>query len=948
LSGWRSHNADKSTDIKSHVEDSGLDNTPGQLNNENTGDHKRMQKHGTQDRLRPLEDLNNDRRKRLRSEGPEHEDISTHEGAEPQKVEDQANTTPLNHTVSMMVPAWPPPAVLVVEEAEQLVPEQDQSLQGQNVLKLNPNGTLGLPPKSRSFKEASPASRMKTISPKSGNKRTSRTSNIKSSSPSKLVIIRYNKGRSTAEHIEKIINDKDVSSYSSTLSIKPTDPIQQRVEIFAPKPVLLTKSLHPFFTKKAPRTEAETVVSSTPSILVPGEHSGHHTPVHIPAAVDTRTSPTRRISRPIVKTNWSKEAPWPWAGVSHVQDSAQYANLSSQISLPDISISSRKKSKGVVPNVSDSESVLWQFKSLPNSNKNSAHGLSIQAALADIGVNRIPQRTLLTWPKIRDKLLAHIPSDVPVVEGKQQQNYKTLHPAITNVMETTNNFLSKWDTNRCESQAWLQRYAPAEAAHVLQDGSEAIILRNWLKQLQVNNVDSGKRQKPVQRPNIEEKIKRKKKRKSGMDDFIMDEDDENAFGEADFTDIEDGPSSRRPSSMSSQVRRVRPDAKPRSLRLPNSVLLSGPSGCGKTAAVYAVAKELGFEVFEINPGSRRSGKDILDRIGDMMGNHLVQQVSSAVKERAKMKDGDAVASTSTTEVKDGRQVNMNSFFKSSGSTASIKSKTVKFEPKILESDMKNEATPPHQKQSLILLEEVDVRFAEDKQFWHTVIALVAISKRPVILTCNDDSDVPIQALPLHAILRFVPPTEKVACDYLTALAAREGHLLSQDSVRSLYTSTGLDLRASIATLNFWCQMGIGSVRGGLDWMVDRYPVGKDHDSNGFPFRAISLETYQSGQGWHSQDITPDNDAQFEYIDEQTSLSTLIQDMHLSLEDVASNPGNFLYAQEYEGLHLHDIELLSESLSALDVACQGSMRQGLKVSISLGIYHILLTLSKGKS
>ncbi|KAJ2472607.1 hypothetical protein IWW56_006112, partial [Coemansia sp. RSA 2131] len=48
----------------------------------------------------------------------------------------------------------------------------------------------------------------------------------------------------------------------------------------------------------------------------------------------------------------------------------------------------------------------------------------------------------------------------------------------------------------------------------------------------------------------------------------------------------------------------------------NIILLDGPSGSCKTAAVYACASECGFEVYEIHPGQRRSGKDVLAVLED--------------------------------------------------------------------------------------------------------------------------------------------------------------------------------------------------------------------------------------------------------------------------------------------------------------------------------------------
>ena len=153
-----------------------------------------------------------------------------------------------------------------------------------------------------------------------------------------------------------------------------------------------------------------------------------------------------------------------------------------------------------------------------------------------------------------------------------------------------------------------------------------------------------------------------------------------------------------------------------------------------------------------------------------------------------------------------------------------------------------------QQQSLILLEEVDILFKDDKDFWSSVFRLMAHSKRPFILTCNDEDLVPLHAMTLHAILRLVPPPLDLATDYLVLLSAAEGHLLEREAVRLLYQLKGSDLRASIMHLDFWCQMGIGDPRGGLSWIFQRWPPDSDLDEHGRRLRVASKGTYKPFMG----------------------------------------------------------------------------------------------------
>jgi hypothetical protein len=172
----------------------------------------------------------------------------------------------------------------------------------------------------------------------------------------------------------------------------------------------------------------------------------------------------------------------------------------------------------------------------------------------------------------------------------------------------------------------------------------------------------------------------------------------------------------------------------------------------------------------------------------------------------------------------------------------LKTNTIEKLQKVLKQPAKN------QQQSLILLEEVDVLFKEDKEFWTTVFKLLASSKRPFIMTCNDEDLVPWHAMTLHAILRLTPSSADSAVDLMLLIAAMEGHLLKRQAVASLFDSKDQDLRASIAELNFWCQMGVGDPKSGLSWIYQRYPPGSDVDKHGRRLRLISEDTLQDGMG----------------------------------------------------------------------------------------------------
>lgn len=480
---------------------------------------------------------------------------------------------------------------------------------------------------------------------------------------------------------------------------------------------------------------------------------------------------------------------------------------------------------------------------------------------------RRPLRRIMTGrdlqQAIRNNIVSSLPiSDMELHEDPDDDELSTsralqspAHCAIGHLFREIATSFTAFDKFECEPQDWVHKYAPVCAKHILQQGREVILLRDWLRTLtikpvggrNVNKCKIGSASAASKKP-AGHCTKRKRKRVEELEGFVISSDEE-AQEMDDINDPEDlQPTHALP--RKSVIRSTTVENSGNGERITNTVVISGPHGCGKTAAVYAVARELGFEVFEINAGSRRSGKDILDKVGDMTRNHLVKHAK--VNEETDFKedlDGMELLSDQLEQDLDsGRQGTMTSFFKSEGTTKKAEAATKVKAQKNIPNQKKQPQTQQPQKQSLILLEEVDVLFEEDKSFWATTLELILQSKRPIIMTCTDEDLLPLENMVLYAIFRLIPPSVELATDYLLLIACNEGHLLSRDSISDLYKAKGSDLRASMTELNFFCQMAIGDTKGGLDWMlIHSSAEGLDKPKED-GLRVVSDGTYKSGMG----------------------------------------------------------------------------------------------------
>ncbi|XP_039269727.2 uncharacterized protein LOC120344526 [Styela clava] len=178
----------------------------------------------------------------------------------------------------------------------------------------------------------------------------------------------------------------------------------------------------------------------------------------------------------------------------------------------------------------------------------------------------------------------------------------------------------------------------------------------------------------------------------------------------------------------------------------------GPFGCGKTASIYACAKELSFKVFEMNASSQRSSKQVLSQLHEATQSHQVSKSKQSFN-----------------------------FFA-----------------------VKNDVKKPPQN-SLILFEDVDVLFDEDKYFWSAVQNLISATKRPIILTTSDGGILRNLDQNYEKFL-FGPIAVTKQLSRLQEIARNEHFSISDDQITDVKIANQIlkcDLRKTIHNIHFW-------------------------------------------------------------------------------------------------------------------------------------------------
>ncbi|KAL5704326.1 hypothetical protein ACHQM5_022770 [Ranunculus cassubicifolius] len=239
-----------------------------------------------------------------------------------------------------------------------------------------------------------------------------------------------------------------------------------------------------------------------------------------------------------------------------------------------------------------------------------------------------------------------------------------------------------------------------------------------------------------------------------------------------------------------------------SAQLKNVLLVSGPVGSGKSAAIYACAREQGFHVIEVSASDWRHGAQIKQKFGAAMDSlglnkwSLEDPLGSRMKNIPESPSGRPTKSSVVECPDDVIEV--------FPERCKEKSDSLKPDPDIIIIDDNLDSSSRGADKTLILFEDVDTIFEEDRGLIASIQQIAEIAKRPIMLTSNSKDTVLPDQLDRLEVCFTIPSPEDLFSHVSMVCAAEQAEIHPQLLHRFVECCQG-DIRKTIMLLQFWCQ-----------------------------------------------------------------------------------------------------------------------------------------------
>ncbi|XP_031493180.1 uncharacterized protein LOC116259478 [Nymphaea colorata] len=238
------------------------------------------------------------------------------------------------------------------------------------------------------------------------------------------------------------------------------------------------------------------------------------------------------------------------------------------------------------------------------------------------------------------------------------------------------------------------------------------------------------------------------------------------------------------------------------IALKNILLLTGPIGSGKSAAIYACAKEQGFQIIEVSASDWRSGTVVKQKFREAMESQCLKKWSHEDPVGSQNQHGIGTFPIENKSLECGnsgdlRKVN----FESVSCLEQENALEMEVSCNFMECrGLGNQVAS----KTLILFEDFDATLDEDRGLIATIVELAETTKRPIILTSNSEDPI-LPPLVDRVTINFTLPSVDELVSHVYMVCVSEAINISLQLIELVVRFCQRDIRKTLMFLQFWCQ-----------------------------------------------------------------------------------------------------------------------------------------------